>query len=109
MYTPTKSRNFKFQLAELIAKAVGRIDPISEPVILCIEVMLDRPKSARKRLLPSVKPDLDNLEKSVMDACTEAGIWTDDALVTTKHSCKRYADERGAGIRIAVWAESADR
>jgi len=109
MYTPEKSRKFKFQFSELISRAVGRIDPISEAVVLRIEIMLERPKSARKRLLPTVKPDLDNYEKSVMDACTEAGIWTDDSLVTTKFSCKRYADERGPGIAIAVWAESADR
>lgn len=34
------------------------------------------------------KPDLDNLEKSVMDALTMAGAWNDDAQVVFKMSAK---------------------
>ena len=36
------------------------------------------------------KPDLDNLEKAVMDALTTAGVWCDDAQVVEKHSAKVY-------------------
>jgi len=109
MYTPAKSRRFKEELAALVRAAKGSMEPIAEPVEVLIEVFVPRPKSARKRALPAVKPDLDNYEKAVMDACTYAGLWTDDSLVTTKRSSKRYAGARGPGIRIAVWRESADR
>ena len=34
---------------------------------------------------------MDNLAKSVMDALTSAGIWTDDALVETLVVRKRWA------------------
>jgi Holliday junction resolvase RusA-like endonuclease len=50
----------------------------------------------------TVKPDTDNLLKAVMDAMTEAGVWTDDALVYSTKSEKWYASEGECGARIKV-------
>lgn len=46
------------------------------------------------------RPDLDNLEKSLLDVLTRLGFWTDDSLVAEKRTSKR----RGArpGIEIAI-------
>lgn len=45
----------------------------------------------RKQILPkNTRPDLDNLEKMVLDALVEAGFMTDDSLVAIKHSHKIF-------------------
>ncbi len=46
------------------------------------------------------KPDLDNLEKAVMDSLTDSGIWCDDAQVVEKHSAKIFGDTQGTCITI---------
>lgn len=49
------------------------------------------------------KPDLDNLEKSTMDALTNAGVWLDDSQVAFKDTAKRYTETAGAiGATIIV-------
>jgi crossover junction endodeoxyribonuclease RusA len=52
--------------------------------------ILKRPTSV-KRLLPTVPPDLDKLERGLWDALTLARIWTDDSLVVVSRSSKLYA------------------
>lgn len=59
------------------------------PVRVVIETWHRRPKKkANTRAMrgaPEVpfkgKPDADNIAKLVMDACTRAGVWTDDTVV----------------------------
>lgn len=64
--------------------------PLEEPLTVCIEFTLLKPKSvAKKRQHPSVEPDLDNLEKSVLDAINGL-IYTDDALICHKYSVECY-------------------
>lgn len=47
--------------------------------------------SERKQILPKeTRPDLDNLEKMVLDALVEAGFMVDDSLVAIKHSHKLF-------------------
>lgn len=68
-----------------------------------------RPRSApRWRLRPTVRPDLDKLERAVLDALVAAAVVTDDAQVTDLSSLKRYAggpqldalDHPGVHVRI---------
>lgn len=47
----------------------------------------------------TTRPDLDNLEKMVLDGLVEAGILKDDALVCTKRSHKFFSN---AGPRITI-------
>lgn len=60
------------------------------------------PKSGknRKAQFKISKPDLDNLEKAVMDGLTDSGIWIDDAQVVEKHSAKIYGETQGTCITI---------
>lgn len=49
----------------------------------------------------AVKPDIDNVEKAVMDAMTDCEIWTDDGRISDKITRKRYvAKGYGPGLRI---------
>lgn len=46
------------------------------------------------------RPDLDNLEKAVMDAMTDGEIWIDDAQVVDKRSIKIYGSVDATSIVI---------
>lgn len=82
--------------------------PIDEPLRLMIRYYLPRPKGhfGKKGLRgsapahPCGKPDLDNLDKAVLDALTEIGMWRDDSLVCRKESEKSYGTRAGAEIQI---------
>jgi Holliday junction resolvase RusA-like endonuclease len=74
---------------------------IATPVGLKIAFFMPRPKRLMRKSDPDyplehpVRPDLDNLEKAVMDAMTDAGWWTDDCLVVAKQSSKQYHAKTG--------------
>lgn len=84
------------------AKRRGDLQRIEAgPVGVELVVALVRPTSARKRAHPCVRPDLDNYTKTVLDAATRAGLWTDDGQVVELRARKAYADK--AGYALAVW------
>lgn len=84
----------------------GRVRPVIEgPVELAITFYFARPTSgkARKRAGPSVKPDLDKLIRSTLDALKTSGLYEDDARVVKIEAEKLYLDchtTRGPGARI---------
>ena len=55
-----------------------------------------------KREYPTVTPDIDKLERAVLDAMTIAGVWGDDSQVVSGTRGKRYADECAPGVRITI-------
>lgn len=81
------------------------VQPLDGPVLVRISFRLPRPKghygtgrnAARVRpaapAWPAGKPDLDKLERAVLDGLTAGGAWLDDAQVVQIASGKRYADE----------------
>ena len=68
---------------------------------------LPRPKSVPRdvRERPTVKPDLDKLIRSVLDAISlerYCQILMDDSYVTDIHAAKRYADFTSPGVQIMI-------
>lgn len=63
------------------------------PLAVELRIYLPRPKSVAKAIFrPAVRPDLDNYEKAILDALTQAGIWKDDGLICELHSHKFYTE-----------------
>ena len=60
-----------------------------------------RPKTRRLDFWVSTTPDLDNLEKSVLDGLNEVA-YTDDKLVVVKSSSKRYVTNGVPRVRITI-------
>ncbi len=59
---------------------------------LAVVFYLPRPKSAPRRVTePATRPDLDKLIRSIGDALTDAGVWTDDAQVVETMARKVFA------------------
>lgn len=69
----------------------GRTDPIlcRGPVQVSIAFTLFRPRTT-KRSYPAVKPDIDKLIRSTLDALTQMGVFEDDARVVRIEAWKTY-------------------
>lgn len=80
-------------------------EPVHGPVYIKVEFYLPRPRGhyrtgrnahlLRASAPPhhAVKPDLDKLVRSTLDALTDAGLIDDDARVYSLTARKRYADD----------------
>lgn len=72
-----------------------------------LEFVMPRPVSTPKSRTPHAtkKPDVDKLERAILDAVTSAGVWNDDSQVVDLHSIKRLAEiGETPGCRIRVEA-----
>ena len=117
-YDPGSADEWKDAVANAATRALILAQPqikeaIQTPVALRLEFYMPRPKShfrkgeirviyqTEKGFSHVIKPDLDNLEKAVMDALTTAGIWKDDSQVCSKKSAKFYANgDPGCAVTI---------
>ena len=63
--------------------------PYNGPVAVSLAFFLKRPKSRRKDNFVETTPDIDNLEKAVLDGLNGVA-YLDDKLVVVKNSVKRY-------------------
>ena len=52
-----------------------------------------------------MKPDLDKIVRSTLDALGEAGMWADDAQVTWLLAAARYADDETPGCRVELFED----
>jgi crossover junction endodeoxyribonuclease RusA len=104
VYNPDTAKEWKETV--MAAFLMHRKPQITEPVSLTVSFFLPRPKSMKDpgRFVPHTnKPDADNLLKALQDAVTDAGIWTDDALVFASSVDKWYARE-AIGAKVIVEA-----
>ena len=110
MYTPDVADHWKHAIAVELTRAGFRRKP--EPPTCGFEVRLvlyfERPGYLDKvqpaqALAKITKPDLDNLEKAVLDVCTDEGVWRDDGQVFAVSKSK-YFCAAGArpGARILI-------
>jgi Holliday junction resolvase RusA-like endonuclease len=86
----------------------GRQEPLAGPVSVHAAFALRRPKSVRREW-PTVRPDLDKLQRAIGDALVEAGVLIDDGQIVAWSPVKRYADHPTSpinhpGVVVAVLA-----
>lgn len=87
------------------------IPVLTGPVFMRIVFTLPKPVSApkRRRTFPDRKPDLDKLERSTLDALTDAGMWQDDSqVVEFLRSAKVYPNEdpealESPGVHLSIF------
>ena len=99
-YTPTKTRQYEKAVALQVKRQLQGREPIQGPVAVELEFWLPIPRSWSKRkqgqardheILPTTKPDLDNLTKAVVDACNGL-VWMDDSQIVQETARKTYGD-----------------
>lgn len=76
-------------------------EPFEGPVAVTLTFTLERPASvsAAVRPWPQVKPDVDKLQRAVLDALTGV-VYRDDSQVVALASCKRYGSPAGVTIDV---------
>lgn len=101
-YTPEKTAKYE-NLVKLAAyKAMLGAEVIDCPVLLVVHAFLPIPQSWSKKkqqsaaigsIVPTKKPDLDNLVKSIKDGMNGV-VWRDDAQVVDLIASKRFGEPR---------------
>lgn len=76
------------------------IIPRDIPLVMMLEVNVDRPKTRKKALFPVTKPDCDNFAKGVMDAL-ESIMYAADQQIVRLIVSKHYSDRPGVTVTIS--------
>jgi Holliday junction resolvase RusA-like endonuclease len=105
-YTPKRVKEWEDIVREEARMHFER--PFDWPVVVSIVFLMPRPKSRRLDYWVTTTPDLDNLEKSVLDALNEVA-YTDDKLVVAKSSSKKYVQKEEPGVQVVVTAITDQR
>lgn len=115
-YTPAETKNTEQKIAVVCKSAmtVSRIEPMTGAVRMEIEAGYPIPQSTSKKkrqqmldceIMPTVKPDADNVSKLVADALNGV-LYKDDAQIVQLSFEKRYTDTKPY-LRITVSDELA--
>jgi len=123
-FDPGTAEGWKAAVA-LAAKPFLHGEPVGGPVRVDVEFIFERPKGhfgtgRNSGVLKPAAPhwhtrgmgtnggDRDNLDKAVLDALTQVGLWKDDGQVCDGSVRKRFAEQGerpGAVISVSVWRE----
>lgn len=110
-FTKKKVRQSENFLAGLLSMHQPDV-PFDCPVAVTVRWVFPWRKSERKSVVKAgapvphtSRPDLDNLEKNLLDVLTRLNFWTDDSLVAEKRTSKWWGPKPGIDIRIRPWTE----
>ena len=101
VYDPGTAEHWKSQIATALKAAYPTLETFTGPVELRVVFYMPRPKAHYRSngdIKPNAprfcltKPDLDNLEKAVMDCFTMLMVWRDDSQVCRKFTTKVYIE-----------------
>lgn len=107
-YIPTGDQNARFNIrAAFLATVDLDFQPMTGAIRLEYTAYRQMPKNIPKKrrltALPTAKPDLDNYTKQMEDAL-KGYAFTDDSLIVTENSRKRYVGGRdGQHITTPCW------
>jgi Holliday junction resolvase RusA-like endonuclease len=102
IYNPHTADTWK-EIIQVNILAAGRKETITKDVCLEIIFYFYAPEKLHKASPHIIKPDIDNLEKSVMDALKGIGIYKDDCQVCTKFTRKYWTNKKeDEGMSIKV-------
>ena len=99
-HTPPKTKEFETMVAEYYRLAHSYTFEQHKPITVSIDFCLSVPASTSKKrkadmisgvIKHTVKPDIDNLTKAMLDALNGIA-WYDDAQITMLHVSKSYAE-----------------
>lgn len=108
MYTPAKTAAYEGLIAHAAQQAMAGQPLIEGPVAVTLDIRCQVPASWSKKkqaealigkVLPTTKPDIDNVEKAVFDGLNGVA-WRDDVQVVQVTKRKRYAPLPGVYVEI---------
>lgn len=92
-YTPQRTREYESTLKNLFFSIMSKRETMTGPIVVDVVFFIPKPKSAPKSAVwCDKKPDLDNLEKALLDAVSlpPARVIENDSRVVCKISRKVY-------------------
>lgn len=110
-YTPAKTLEAEDRIRQQARQIMGELKPLQGPVYAWLHFHVAIPASwtkkkrqdaAEQRLWPAVKPDADNLAKTVLDACNGV-VFEDDGQVVELTVSKAYSGRPRTTVSIGKW------
>lgn len=110
LYTPEATAIYESTVALVASQAMAGQPLITAPVDVVMRIMLPVPASwsNRKRdaalggsLIPTTKPDMDNVIKAIFDAINGV-VWGDDTQVADLQVRRRYGAVPGVSVIISA-------
>lgn len=109
MFTPAKTVAYEGLIAHAAQSAMAGRPMLDGPVAVELELRCQVPASWSKKkqaqalageLLPTTKPDIDNVVKAVFDGCNGV-LWRDDVQVVNVYVFKRYSAT--PCVKVKAW------
>jgi Holliday junction resolvase RusA-like endonuclease len=116
MFTPAKTAAYEGLIAHAAGIAMAGRSIIAGPVRVAVYIDCQVPASWSQKkqrealagvVMPTGKPDSDNVIKAVYDGCNGV-VWKDDAQVVDGAQRKRYSETPGVRVFITL-ADSCER
>lgn len=101
-YTPKKTKDFETTIKEM-ARNQYRNGPMKGALSVVVVFFIKRPKTVTREY-PTVKPDLDNLEKSLFDALNGIA-YEDDCQIIELNASKKYGPIGGIFVDIKPYLQ----
>lgn len=107
-YTPEKTASYENLVKLFASQAMAGAPAIDGPVMVELALRVTPPASwsAKKQaqaisgeILPTTKPDVDNVVKGIADACNGI-VWLDDKQIVDLTVRKRYAKSAEAIVNV---------
>jgi Holliday junction resolvase RusA-like endonuclease len=110
----SREKPWRQDVSEAALRARNGAAPLDGPLVLRLVFTMPKPKSAPKsrRTFPDRKPDIDKLQRSVLDALVSAGAIADDArVVEVTRLAKVFPNEdpealEAPGVRVEISVRS---
>ena len=115
VYTPAKTERYENLVKLCAAGAMGSHALLDGPLEVSLVVYLPIPTSWSKKkqaaalagtVMPTKKPDLDNITKALKDGMNQV-VYHDDAQVVDAHLWKRYAATPRVAVRVLQMSAEA--
>ena len=97
VHKPAVTKKFE-KMINTLAKDQWKAEPLTGPIKVELTFYITRPKSV-KRKHPTVRPDVDNYVKSVLDGMNQV-VYGDDCQIISLTAHKVYREESGIGVTI---------
>lgn len=108
MFTPTKTANYESLIAVVAHEAMQGRELIAGPVLLEMKIFVSvaaswskkkRAEALRGEVMPTKKPDADNVLKAICDGINGI-VFKDDVQVVNVSMSKRFGETPGVLVRV---------
>ena len=108
VYTPQKTADYENNVQLSAGIAMRGISLFADPIEVEINAYFDIPQSYSKKkkqmalsgeLLPAKKPDIDNIQKAILDGCNKI-VWSDDAIICKIIMTKEYSEKPRIEVKV---------